>query len=472
MSKKITKFSSLLLVFMLLLTILIGCSQSQDASKETDSTSETDSTDVKQSEESQVEEPVEETYDFGGRTITYAAWWNLEPVAGSSEGADKALARLAEMQEKYNFTVSFINVPFDQILEQFTASTLAGDPFADIAWVTNHWFFPGLVANGFLLPVEDLGVFDFSEDKWNDGIIEASKYKGKIYGLATGGPEVRTGMYFNKAIFEREGLPNLYELMVNKEWTWDKMLEIALKATKDLNGDGTIDQWGLNSNLEWPLIYSNNAEGVRIIDGKPVFALTEANAIEAFQFWQDLILVHKVCDIPPDGASWDYYIQQFQDGKTAMCAAQWWVTERFSPNMADDYGFVLFPMGPKADDYVMHTDEVVFPVIPSAVKKPEEVAVFYDKYTDPFPDDEEDPDGWKESFLSNARDMETVDITMQMLKDKNYLKISWWRSFSELEQLGWNTFWKISTGNQTPQVTMEEMAPQAQAILDDALTRQ
>ena len=37
----------------------------------------------------------------------------------------------------------------------------------------------------------------------------------------------------------------MYDVFFNYEWTWDKMLEYAKNLTRDTDGDGIIDQWGL-----------------------------------------------------------------------------------------------------------------------------------------------------------------------------------------------------------------------------------
>ena len=470
MPEKLAKVLSLILVLLLLFSVAAGCGK-----QSTDQTSEDGKADgtVQETEgetgdaENNGEEPNEPAYDFGGRSIRYSAWWDLAPVAGSSEGADKMIERMAEMEEKYNFKMEYINIPYEQTLETFSASVLAGDPYSDIAIVENTWFFPGLVLSGMIMPVDALGVFDFEEEKWNQTSIKACTWEGKVYGFNTGRQFPRGVMFWNKSMFEREGLPNLYELQRNKEWTWDKMLEIAKKATKDLDGDGVIDQYGLGGiDIAWQFVYSNTGETIKYVDGKPVFALTDPPALEALQFYQDLIHVHKVFDYPPDGSPWDYATQRFNDGITAMYGYQWWVAGNvFQANMQDDYGVVCFPMGPRATEYVSEMTAENFTVFPIGVKDPEQVAIVFDEMTDPFPD--EDPDAWKEGYEASARDYETIE-TIQMIQDKNLSIMNPLRGITELQNMSYSFMYEINTANASAKVAIEKIAQQAQAVIDDA----
>ena len=473
MSRKTQTLLSMLLVLVFLFSVITGCSSS-DGTKDSN-VDQPKETGEQGQEQEQEEEPVEEEpkYDFGGRTITYAAYWDPEPKPGGSEYEDKIIERTKDLEEKYNFKLEYLNVPSDQFTETFTASTLAGDPFAELAMVQTYWFFPGLVVNGFCYPVSDLGIFDFQEEKWNKQLLEAGTYEGKIYSMNTGKLFPRGGIYWNKTIFEREGLPNLYELQNNKTWTWDKMLEIAKKATKDLDGDGTVDQWGIvgATNSPWPFVYSNGGRLYEMVDGRAIFRLNEPNAVEAFQFVQDLINVHKVMPMIPDDGSWDWAMNQFQAGIAAMEIGEWWETDRFQPNMADDYGFVVFPIGPKGDGYTSVISMENLLVMPATVDKPEEVAIFWDEYTEPFPD--EDPESWLEDHEKRARDAESVETIKMIVEGKevkslmNYTQILG----DNVGWLTWNALKFVGTGEKTAAVAIQEIEQAAQAALDDVFVK-
>ena len=89
---------------------------------------------------------------------------------------------------------------------------------------------------------------------------EALKYEGKYWGIGTMEWRPTYGyqndimfVAYNKDLFEREGLPDLYELYLDGEWTWDMATEIAVKATQDIDGDGVVDIWGIVDARPWDL---------------------------------------------------------------------------------------------------------------------------------------------------------------------------------------------------------------------------
>ncbi len=47
-------------------------------------------------------------------------------------------------------------------------------------------------------------------------------------------------LYYNKKMFDEAGVP-----YPDGTWDWDKLVEVAHKLTKDTNGDGKPDQWGV-----------------------------------------------------------------------------------------------------------------------------------------------------------------------------------------------------------------------------------
>ncbi len=47
-------------------------------------------------------------------------------------------------------------------------------------------------------------------------------------------------MFFNTELFEKAGVA-----IPDANWTWDDFEAIARKMTRDLDGDGKTDQWGI-----------------------------------------------------------------------------------------------------------------------------------------------------------------------------------------------------------------------------------
>jgi hypothetical protein len=93
-------------------------------------------------------------------------------------------------------------------------------------------------------------------------------------------------------------------------------------------------------------------------------------------------------------------------------------------DMKDDWGFVLFPKGPKVRDYRMPNDENVL-IIPSTFKPAEADKIIYgvNLWYTPVTDD------WKSGLYPNFRDRRAVDETMALVRGgknsafRNYIMI-------------------------------------------------
>lgn len=206
--------------------------------------------------------------------------------------------------------------------------------------------FGGLVSRGELLQLDDFLNRDRDEVKPED-FFEAPfnefRYKGRLYGIAK--DFTTLVLYYNMDMFKKFGVE-----FPNDNWTWNDFLNAAKKLTKDLDGDGNIDQYGfvLETWANWwrNWVYAN---GGSFFDEKGNFVLgkepyLDKNA-EAVQFLADLIWVHKVA--PKITASRDFGGGEamFVDGRAAMAAYGRWVTLRFRDITKFKWNVAQMPKG-------------------------------------------------------------------------------------------------------------------------------
>jgi multiple sugar transport system substrate-binding protein len=410
-----------------------------------------------------------EKYNFGGRTITYSAWWELRPDPGASVEMERQARRVAEVEKKYNVKVNYVNIPWGEYLARYITTVMAGDSMGDIVNVEANWFYPTLLLNNFCTNLSELGVFDFTAEKFQRETVEFGTYRGGVYAYDVGRLYPRGVLYWNKSMFAREGLPDLYELFFNYKWTWEKMLEFAKALTKDIDGDGIIDQWGIGGaaqRLERAFVISNNAHYIDVSDkDNPKFALTHPNAIEALQAHQDFILKHQVVSMTPEGAPWDYNVQSFIEGKLGMLVGQIWKIDQIKEDMKDEYGIVLFPMGPKAKEYASELTGHLVRTMPITVKNPKEVAIVEDAITEPHPD--EDPDDWREYYELRVTDEESI-ATVELLWDKQLSVFNLQWAFG-IDDVFYTIEHEVMTGNKAPTAAVEEYAQEAQMRINDSL---
>ena len=107
--------------------------------------------------------------------------------------------------------------------------------------------------------------------------LEAGKIDDRQYALPY--ETVPTLMFVNKTLLEKEGIP-----VPDADWSWDDLYRICKKVTKDLDGDGRLDQFG-TYNYGWlEALYSNDG---KIFDpqGKKCY-LTSERTEESVRFIQ------------------------------------------------------------------------------------------------------------------------------------------------------------------------------------------
>ncbi len=305
-----------------------------------------------------VANPVDDISDY---PIRISGWWG-GPDNKSMVGR-KTLERWAAAEDEFNVTINWIQLPNPDItVEKLVATVLIGEPMADIINLNSIDAIPALVEANMILPLDDY--FDFSNSKWPSQLQNIAEFKGKTWGYISNFMTAH-GIWYNRTMFEREGFPDLHELQEKGEWTWDAYLDIAKKATRDTDGDGTPDQFGiaLGYEIEYPLIYSNGGEVIDESDGSFQFALDSEEALEALEFIRDVY----AANVFSRGGE-----ASFIAGRSAMYGGEVFQGWNMANNMGDEYGFVFYPKGPRAEDYVSVSGGMVFSVFPANVNYPPE----------------------------------------------------------------------------------------------------
>ncbi|MCL7454798.1 MAG: extracellular solute-binding protein [Anaerolineae bacterium] len=204
---------------------------------------------------------------------------------------------------------------------------------------------PMFVNKGSFLPLDGFLEGDYPLDPsiYLPGVLGPGQYDDQLWLL----PKDFTplGVYYNKAIFDEYGVP-----YPEDGWTWDEMLEKAQALTKDRDGDGRTDLWGIQLTANWTtgFEYWIYAAGGQLIseDGRQYVGYLDSEAaIEAVQFYADLYNVHKVAPPPADFALWAGGNVEFDNGQAAMRLFGRWPQAGYRDNPNVDLGVVGVPVG-------------------------------------------------------------------------------------------------------------------------------
>lgn len=435
-------FAVMLSAFLLLLS-LAGCHGGNSTQAEVNTETPVSSSPVRE-------------IDMEGYTFKIAHWWDETPTE------EDDIARHKAVEEKYNCKIEYINIPWDQIVSKFTSSVLSGEPIADIILFEMTRAIPVFAESELIIPVDDY--FDFSDPKWPSIIKQTGRYKGKQYGFINYSWNL-AGIYYNKEIIYNQGLPDPYELQEKGEWTWEKFAEMAQKVTKDANGDGINDQWGLTVqgyNLYYPLILSNNANVINIDEtGKATLTLDDPNALEALQFFSDLYNKYKVVVPVVDVANWYEAPRNFSKGNVAFFFGQSWDGQDFREGMDKDYGLVCVPKGPKASDYIVPVqNEAKIYVMPKHAKYPKESAMIFEEIF--IFNDTESFSEYVETFLYQESDLATAE---KMLGKGKVTMISGFPTFTDY----FHDYFvqEVITNNVPAETFIKNIKDEAQEIIDN-----
>lgn len=100
-------------------------------------------------------------------------------------------------------------------------------------------------------------------------------------------------VYYNRDLFRAAGLDD-----PAPDWSWEQFLAAARALTRDVDGDGRIDQYGLGTEVSIfraaPFIWQNGGELVDNLEAPTRLTLDTPAAREALQWFVDLQVRHRV----------------------------------------------------------------------------------------------------------------------------------------------------------------------------------
>ncbi len=413
-------------------------------------------------------------YDLGGMEIIVADWWSSnwhDNIGNAEDAAGEATEEYRLwLEETYNFTIY-----------NLSATTWADSPtdFTNIATTgTEQNYVWVLRAGAYLAPfkadlfydLSSLDCLDLEDDKWNDIVASLLTKDGKVYGMRAEKAEPRKGVFFNKRLLQEAGVDpeSIYDMQADGTWTWAAFEELLAKLNRDTDNDGIIDKHAMmsfSSHLLPAALVSNNAGFVQVDEnGKYYNAAETENFLEAMNWVMDLVDKYEMA--APEGAEWNYFESAFKNGEVAIQVHEDYFAGSLG-DMEDDFGFVFFPKGPKAETYKWSPTDNIY-VIPANydADRAWKIAFAFDLYTDPTPGYGE-TDDWKTGYYRKYRDDRAVDETIAMMR-QGETQFVWYSDLVPGYDLGNDYIWGVYGKAATPAEKAEEMRATWQTYIDEA----
>lgn len=186
--------------------------------------------------------PGKEHVDFAGRVFFIASADNsdgydttpevwVESLTGSAYN-DSVYERNKIMQELYNCTIKVDKNGQDG----FDADRASGG--GKYIGHVAQYASPATPKGEY--NIHSLGL-DLSQEWWDQNYIENFTYDGKLYSIvgdfARKAMECTWVVIFNKTVYENRGIDDdIYQLVKDRKWTIDKMMEMSSKAVYDTDG--------------------------------------------------------------------------------------------------------------------------------------------------------------------------------------------------------------------------------------------
>ena len=219
---------------------------------------------------------------------------------------------------------------------------IAADDAPDIMQIGDDAV-PMFVDKGALLPLDEYIAGDYPLDTgiYLPMVLQPGQYKGQQWML----PKDFTplAVYYNKKVFDEFGVAYPPE-----DWTWEQLLETAQTLTRDTDGDGKTDVWGLQLTANWTTgfeywVYAAGGDLISEDGTSFVGHMDSPETINAVQFYADLYNVAKVSPPPADFSLWAGGNSEFDNGKAAMRIFGRWPQAGYLENPNIDLGVAMMP---------------------------------------------------------------------------------------------------------------------------------
>ncbi|MBQ8031648.1 MAG: sugar ABC transporter substrate-binding protein [Butyrivibrio sp.] len=334
---------SAILAGVMSLSLLAGCATTtvEDAGEATPDTQTTDTAAAETTSESTTESLTGE----GDETIHVFLYMQEHEKAIYQKLIDQFVEEHKDQVKEVVFEVT----TQDEYNQKMIANMTAGD-MPDVFYV-GPAAVRSYVDNGYVLPLDDYVDDATIKSIWGT-TQEIYRYDGKNIGTGSlyAFPKDLSCFAFayNQDLFDEAGLE--YPDPENP-YTYDEFVEVCKALTKDTDGDGEIDQWGVANADQFgmtPFLYSN---GVKFLndDMTKVNVANNPQLTEALTFYTDLTKNGLTPSVEQDTALGGY--QRWLDGQVAFYACGTWDVAAFMDDATFPYKWNLcgWPVGPSGD---------------------------------------------------------------------------------------------------------------------------
>ncbi len=269
----------------------------------------------------------------GAVTIRYMRWADPSELDATREAIARFEALHPGIRVKLEYTAWG---QYHAKLQTLIAGREAPDVFALSGMAFHDFRARGLLAD--LTPRVEADPEIHLEDFYAPAIALFT-HNGRLYALPRDFNTI--ALFYNPDLFDAAGVP-----FPDTTWGWPELRAAARRLTRDTDGDGRTDQWGLQVSNDMEVSWGNfvyQAGGHILDESRRHCRLAEPEAIKALDFIATLIHEDRVSPSPMEMESLSG--QPFRNGRIAMITSGSWTLRRLDETPGFRYGIAPLPRG-------------------------------------------------------------------------------------------------------------------------------
>lgn len=243
------KILIIVLTFLMIFSVFFGCVKNSQNPEKTKGT---------EHKETKVERiyPNLPEITFDGDTINFVEFETYNGILiHDLDGEESDESRLSteifrrnnRIENEYDVKITNTFMDLTPLTSKYEELVWAGDQDVDVFFARGHEM-QNILPKDLCLNLYNLPECDFSMPWWDKNSVEQFSIDNKLYliesDITLRDKNATACCFFNKQVVEDyPSVGNIYNLVGEDSWTWDKMIQLSKIVTKDFNGDAKMDEW-------------------------------------------------------------------------------------------------------------------------------------------------------------------------------------------------------------------------------------
>lgn len=195
---------------------------------------------------------------YGGYNFRFYSWdidgWRVyndifvDDPRGQDSISQKVYERNTRTEDKYDINITETREYYSKYAYIIQQNTQSGDDYADVL-ISHGWIIPAIYAFNPFYNLRDINYLEFNMPWWDDNATESLTIDGflptGVSDLTLLDKSATYVVFYNLSLGKELSISeDMYKTVDSGDWTQEKLRTLGLIASKDMDGDGSIDRIG------------------------------------------------------------------------------------------------------------------------------------------------------------------------------------------------------------------------------------